>query len=151
MSYRNLSLNSHYTFYPKSGAISRITPGFYASRRWKFDGVRKNTVLFAGLDPQFKKAQTYISINAGSSSEASHLNGICWPVEVHPQLEPLISNKVGLSGEYSKGVNVAYFALAKGNMTSYFASLNLKPVDRLIIQPSIHFTKAPPEHRREVL
>ena len=53
-----------------------------------------------------------------------------------------ISNKIGLGGGFQKGVNVAYFALAKGNMTSYSASLNLKPIDRLVIQPSINFARS---------
>jgi hypothetical protein len=142
MNYRNLSLNSNYTFYPKSGAISRITPGFYGSQRWKFDGVRRSNALFVGLDAQFRKAQTYISVNAGSRSELFNSTEFANLWELSLNWNSRISNKIGMGGAFQKGVNVAYFALAKGNMTSYSASLNLKPIDRLVIQPSIDFARS---------
>jgi hypothetical protein len=142
MGYRNLSFNSNYTFYPKSGAISRISPGIYASQRWIFNGVRKNRTLFAGLDAQFRKAQTYISLNVGSSSELYNSTEFTGLWEVDLNWSSRISNKIGLNGGFSKGVNVAYFALAKGNMTSYSASLNFKPVDRMVIQPSINSARS---------
>jgi len=140
--YRNLALNSNYTFYPKSGAISRITPGIYGAQRWTFDGGRRSNVIFAGLDAQFRKAQTFTSINLGSRSELFNSTEFTdlWEVDFH--WNSRISNKIGLGGGFQKGVNVAYFALAKGNMTSYFASLNLKPIDRLVIQPSINFARS---------
>jgi hypothetical protein len=142
MDYRNLALNSNYTFYPRSSAISRITPGFYASRRWTFDGARRNSVLFGGLDAQFSKAQTYTSINVGSTSELYNSMEFTDLWQVSFNWDSRISNQIGLGAGFSRGVNVVYFALAKGNMTSYFASLNLKPIDRLVIQPSINFARS---------
>jgi hypothetical protein len=143
MGHRTLSLNSNYTFYPKNSAFSRISPGFFTSRRWKFDdGARRYSNFFAGLDAQFRKAQTSISVNAGSNTELYRSTEFAGLWEVSLNLNSRINNKIGLGGGFSRGVNIAYFAFAKGNMTSYFASFNLKPIDRLVIQPSINFAKS---------
>jgi len=142
VAYRNLSYNTNYTFYPKSKTIVRITPGVYVSRRWKFDGERRNSVIFFGLDTQLRKAQTYLSVNVGRSSELYRSTEFADLWEVDFNWSSRISNKVGMNAAFSKGVNVAYFALAKGNLTSYSATVNLKPIDRLVIQPSINFAKS---------
>ncbi len=142
INYRNASVATYYTFYPKGSIFNTITPQVYGAQRWKFDGVRRYQMLIAGVEAQLKKAQTYLSIDHHRSNEV--FNSVqfsdLWLVDGNVNCR--LNNQIGLGVGFEKGVNVAYFALSKGDLLGYFASLNLKPFDRLIIQPSINFEKS---------
>lgn len=141
MNYRNASLATSYTIYPKSSLFSTITPQYYTLYRWRFDGTRRLQLGVGGIETQLRKAQTYISLNYRRTGE--YYGGIdfdnLWEVSAYANCR--LNRQLGFGVGVTRGVNVAYYALAKGNTLEYNASLDLKPVDRLIIQPSISFAR----------
>lgn len=140
--YRNLSLYSGYTFYPSKGIFDRITPEFYTDGRWNFDNERKWTHVNVALTGQLKFAQTQAGTQYSRSSEkwwGVDFNDL-WNVNFF--INSQLSNQLGYYVSVNRGQGAAVWVPVKGNETSVYAYLILKPVDRLIIEPDFNFTRS---------
>ena len=137
--YRNLTVWTGYNIYPKSGIFERITPQSFSYRRWNFNGVRKIEENTVGINGRIKIAQTYFHASfsrkyeSWSGVEFDHL----WMIGV--DLGSRLSDQIGFDLGFRGGQSVVHRYLVKGNETSLDASIDLKPVDRLIIEPGIDF------------
>jgi len=140
--YRNLSVYSNYTFYPGSGIFQRITPQFYADSRWNFANDRKWAHASAALTGQLKFAQTEIGTQYSRGSER------WWGVDFNDLWNinffcgGQLNNQIGYFLSFDRGQEPAVWIPAKGDQTSLYASLDLKPVDRLIIEPDFNFARS---------
>lgn len=140
--YRNVSIWNGYTFYPESKFFERIQPQFFISRRWNFDGTRRNGYSQLTLFSRLPVAQTYVSTSFNyyferwSDIEFDRLWS--WYLGFGSQLNSMIGYDVDVN--YGRGV--ATFALTKGMETSVDASVYFKPVDRLIVEPGVSFSKS---------
>ena len=140
--YRNLTVWTSYNIHPQSGILERISPQSHVYRRWNFDGVKKIEENNVGISGRIKVAQTYFSANFGRSYEL--FSGVefddLWML--HFDLGSRPSDQFGYDLGFSYGRSVARYALVKGNETSLFASVILKSVDRLVIEPTLNFSQS---------
>ncbi len=140
--YRNLTVYSNYIFYFEKGIFERISPALYADRRWNFDSEEKWTHINLGFDSNLKFAQTYFSARYGTGKES--WGGIqfdnLWSAEMN--IGSRLSDQVGYDLYFNRGRGVARWLLVEGNETSLFGALNLKPIDRLIIEPTISYARS---------
>ena len=140
--YRNLSVYSSYTFYPEKGIFERITPQLYADSRWNFDNERKWENTVASLTGRLKFAQTGIGTQFSRGSErwwGTDFNDL-WNINIFLDSQPF--DKLGYYISFDRGQGAAVWVPAKGNEISLYAALNLKPYDRLIIEPDINYIKS---------
>lgn len=146
--YRNASVYTHYTFYPEGTIFTRIQPQLYTDGRWLYDGTRRwehqNFTVYGSL----RKAQTWVELSVQRGSED-------WTSRVAPSLLSYdglwsmrvstgsrFSNQVGYSLNLRHGRGVARYADAIGKEYSASFSLDLKPVDRLVIEPDINYVRS---------
>ena len=140
--YRNFSTFSWYNFYIDGGIFERITPRIHTDGRWSFDNVNKWKRINFSIDHRLRFAQTYFSVSFGTGSEfwAGTDYDNLWDFDLDLHSRP--NNKIGCNVYFSRGRSVARWALTKGNETELYAGLDLKPLDRLVIEPNISFSKS---------
>lgn len=142
LDYRNLTFFTCYNIYPQSEVFSRITPQIYSYRRWNFASVKKIEENTAGFEAQMKIAQTHFDASISRRYE-------CWSDIEFKDLWTLnfdmssrFSNAFGCNFSLNHGHNVARYALVKGKATSLYASVSVKPIDRLVIEPNLSFAQS---------
>jgi len=142
INYRNLSVYSSYTIYMERGLFERITPQIFTNGRWNCDNKRKWANVNVSLNNWLRFAQTYIHLSYNQGTEfwdGVNFNNL-WNVEF--DTESRINDQIGYNLSFDYGQGVARWALVKGNETSFYLSFDLKPFDRLIIQPNVNFSKS---------
>jgi len=140
--YRNFSIWNGLNFYPENGIFERISPQIWFDNRWNYDGDKKWTHLDIAVNGDFRWAQTYLGISYMASSEqwgGVDFNDL-WDLELDAGSQ--FSNAIGYDAYLCFGTDVAKWLLEKGNTLSIGISLDLKPFDRLTIEPSINFSKS---------
>jgi hypothetical protein len=143
VNYRNLSLNSYYNFYFQSGLFESITPSIYTQKRWNFDngGLRYEN-FFLNLNTNVRYAQTYFGVYYYRGREA--WSGIVfdglWQVGFDHSSR--ITKQLSYSVGGQVGRQAAVYALVRGDFTSGYLSLAIKPVDRLLIEPGVNYTRS---------
>ncbi len=140
--YRNFTAWTGYNIYPKSGIFERITPQSHIYRRWNFDGVRKLEENNLGVNGRIKLAQTYFNASFSKNYEfwgSTEFDNL-WTI--HFDLGSRPSDQFGYDLGFSHGRGVARYALVEGDETSVFASVILKPVDKLVIEPTLNFSQS---------
>ncbi len=140
--YRNFSAYSWYNFYIDGGIFERITPQIYTDGKWSFGNVNKWKRINFSIDHHLRFAQTYFMVSFGTGSEfwAGTDYDNLWDFDLN--FGSSLSSKIGYDVFFSRERNVARWALAKGNETELYAGLDLKPLNRLVIEPNINFSKS---------
>jgi hypothetical protein len=140
--YRNLTVWTGYNIYPKSGIFERISPQVHTYRRWNFNDVRKIEENNLGINGNIRVAQTHFGANFNRKYES--YAGLefdnLWMINLN--LGSRLSDHFGFDFDLHHGRSVARHELIKGNETSVYASLILKPVDRLVIEPNLSFSQS---------
>jgi len=145
--YRDASIWSGYMFYPKHGPFLRIQPEISVENRWQFDGTRKWEHQNFELYGQLRWAQTEfeIAIGRGSESWTRHSDGHLAEYDdlfgCEIDITGQIIDELGYSFTISNSREVALLAEAIGNQTDCDASLTLKPIDRLTIEPEMNYVR----------
>lgn len=133
---------TNYAFYPETGILERVNPSVFTSGRWNYDGTRKWLNYQSNLDFRFRWAQTHCGISHSAGSEM--WSGVefedLWSVGVDAGLRP--SSMLSLAGFVSKGTGVAHGALVKGDETRVALQGEIKPLDRLIIEPTFDYLRS---------
>jgi len=140
--YRNLTVWTGYNIYPKSGLFERISPQAHVYRRWNFNHVRKIEENNLGINGNIRVAQTHFGLNFSKNYE--YWAGLefddLWMFSL--DLGSRLSDQVGFDFNLHHGRSIARHEQIKGNETSVYASLILKPVDRLVIEPNLSFSQS---------
>jgi hypothetical protein len=133
-----------YTFDNGSKTLVFDGESFYGGAfiaRFKRSARHWNFIL--GYDQvETRVAQTSFNIGFNRSDEVwsgvdfDHLWSVNFGVYGRP------SSMLGFSLNGRKGVGIARFDGAKGNETGFYASLDLKPIDRLIIEPTFNYLRS---------
>ena len=142
VNYRNLTLNTWYEINLDKTIFESITPSSYVHQKWNFDGVKKQRQYGLNLGARTRIAQTGFNFGFNHSNEvwgAVDFNNL-WSADFGLYSHPW--NQLGFNLNFSRGVGIARFDGAKGNETSVYASLNLKPIDRLIIEPTFRYLRS---------
>ncbi len=147
--YRMLSMWNSYNFYPSTGLFERISPQVYVARRWAFDGALRFENLNFNVDGRLRVAQTYYSFtyHIGAESYAGRVYEDLWNVQGN--FNSRIINEVGAGVYVRYGKNIARRNHAIGDERVINAFLDLKPIDRLTIEPNIDFQKSTHEDTGE--
>ena len=140
--YRNLTVWTGYNIYPKSGILERITPQAHTYRKWNFNGQRKIEETNLGINGRIRVAQTHFGANFSRNYEswAGLEFDDLWMIDL--DLGSRLSDHFGFDFNLHHGRSVARRELVKGDETSLYASLILKPADRLVIEPDLNFAQS---------
>ncbi len=133
---------AHYNFlFDNSPMLQRITPGFHNFRRWSFDGTKKQEWYTFGLDGSFRFAQTWAAINYNFGEELYRgvLFDDLWSLELNINSRP--NDKLGFYLGLDLRNTIARYDMLTGRETAIYAGLNLKPSDRLIVEPNFNYAK----------
>jgi Carbohydrate family 9 binding domain-like/Domain of unknown function (DUF5916) len=142
INYRNASIFSSYHIRPENSVFVRISPMIYTARRWDFDGLLTRNMNNVSLNTQLKYAQTNIDVSYFTGSEnwgGEQFDGL-WSANI--QFNSQLNDQLGYYASFQRGKGIARYELAYGNETSFFAALDFKPFDRLIIQPNFNYMKS---------
>jgi hypothetical protein len=148
VNYRNASVWTQYTFWPKSGIFQRIQPQMYVDGRWLFDGTRRWEHQNFSLSGNMNWAQAFVSLHGSRGSETWTSGYTDSPVDYNDlysygfesSIQP--TDQMGLSLSMDRGRGVARFADAIGVENSAHLSVDLKPIDRLVIEPDIDWVRS---------
>jgi hypothetical protein len=134
---RNAFLYTNYNFRFESGLFTRITPGVFADRRWNMDWRPKWRHANAQIDVNLRWAQTHVGL--GTSRGKEMWGGIVFDDlwTIYANLDGRPHDMVGYRAAYSFGRNPAFDTLGLGDERTLSLALELKPVDRLIVEPTL--------------
>lgn len=141
-SHRTASGYVNYNIYPNGSIFNRISPGAYVFRRWEWTGPQRQTTLNLGLEGQLKLAQTYWSVNYETGNETYNGNRYDGLQGLHFDLSSRLSKRIGYSLGVYRGIGIAYYAQTKGKETGFYIGPSLKPIDRIMIEPNVEYTKS---------
>ena len=116
--------------------LENINGNMNATRKWNFDGVKKDEWVVASCEFMFRAAQTGIHCNYMRSNELFHdihFNGI-WQAHACFSTQPMKALRFG--GNYNYGHRIARDDLVMGTETSYGAWADIRPIDRMLISSS---------------
>jgi len=139
---KNLFAWARYNFRFDNGLFEMITPNFFADRRWNWDNRRKWAHFNAGIDSRLRWAQTYVGLGYQTGSELWRDVEFqdLWSFNVNLNSRP--TDWLGYNASFSVGQGPALRTLDKGDELSVSAGLDLKPIDRLIIEPSVRYARS---------
>ena len=140
--YHNFSIWNGLDIYPESGIFTRISPQTYFDNRWNYDGEKKWTRANIGLESNLRWAQTYAGVYFHRMREmwgGRTFDGL-WNLEFYSGSQ--FSNALGYEMNFNFGPNVARWLLLKGNELSFYGALLIKPIDRLIIEPTVNYARS---------
>lgn len=144
---KNFFVYTTYNFRPKSGLFERISPQLGVDRRWSFgagelDVVRKWAHAQANVGANLRWAQTFVGFGYQHGSErwfGTEYGGL-WTANFDWFSQPF--DKLGYNLSIRYGVGAAVYAEAKGRETNLSAGLEIKPIDRLVIEPSFDYSRS---------
>jgi hypothetical protein len=140
--YRNLSLYTNYNYWIDSGILERVTPWANTDGRWYFDNVKRWDHYNIGIEGRLRMAQIYFQALLGTGSEL--WNGITYEdlYTYEFDMGSQLSDKIGCYVGFDRSRTVARRLDTKGNETEIYAELDLKPVNRLTIEPNVSYSKS---------
>ncbi len=146
--YREGTVDTWYTIYPQSGPFQQLRPEASVQARWEYNGTRRWEYQNATLNGNLRWAQTYFRLNVFRGTEA-------WTSRVYDNIVEYdnlygadfdigsrLSDKLGYDLSLHSRREVARFAEAVGNQNTAGFALNLKPIDRLVIEPNVQWVKS---------
>lgn len=139
---RNAFLWTSYTFFPPGGLFERIAPGVFTNGRWNYDGDRKWSHVNLFTDVNLRRAQTHIAVNYQRGEETwggVHFPGL-WTAGCNVDTQPL--DAVALGGYANVGRGPAFLTLDRGRELGWGLALTLKPLDRLIVEPTFDYVRS---------
>ena len=140
--YRNFSIYTNYNNWIDDGLLERVTPWIYNEARWYFDNVKRWDHYNFGIEGRLRFAQTYFAAMFGTGSELwngvdyHNLNTYEFDLGIHP------SDKFGFYIGFDRSKVVARWLDTKGNETEVYAEIDLKPIDRLTIEPNVSYSRS---------
>jgi len=138
--YRIVTFFSNLTFYPEGRFLQEYSPRIYAFKRWFFDGRMKWEGVNLAANFELAKAQTHIDIMYHLANEVWYGTRFYNLRSINFELGGRFCDQIGYEIHYGYGSRVYLNDLIEGRETTVQGYLNLKPIDRLIIQPTIIYS-----------
>ena len=144
---RNTFVYTTYHIRPTTGLFERISPQVGIDRRWSFGAgdekiSRKWTHFQANLSANLRLAQTQVSTGYTAGSErwfgAEYRDLWTARADVYSRPHDKLAGEIGLTWGRGPAVN----ADAVGKELNVAADLELKPIDRLVIEPSYNYSRS---------
>ena len=122
--------------------IERIRPSIFTNGRWNMAGKRKWVQGQVSLNGNLRWAQTQIGVNYSRGTEQWF--GVefdkLWTTSANVHSRPFDWLGVGVFGSY--GVSPALISVERGDQYRFGAAIDFKPVDNLIIEPTLDFIES---------
>jgi hypothetical protein len=122
--------------------LQEIVPQMFTLSRWNFEGVKKFEMINTGVEMSTKIAQTGVGLYYERNSEI--FAGVpfdnLWSMSFN--INSRISDRVGYYFTINHGRGIARFAVAVGRETSVYAGTDLKPTDRIVVEPQLSYSKS---------
>lgn len=149
--YKNFSVFNNYNYWIDEGILERITPWSYIEGRWDFDKVKRWDHYNFGLEGRLRLVQTYFQFIFGTGSEL--WNGIkYYDLRFYEiDLGNTFSDRLGYYFSYNRGKSVARYLDTEGNESNIYFEIDLKPIDRLTIEPNINYSRSTDVYSGEAL
>lgn len=148
---RNAFIYTGYTFRRDHGLLESVTPGVFANARWNMDGRRKWQHANAQVDLQLRRAQTHVNLGVSLGSEmwgGVDFDGL-WTAFLQLDGRPFASLGYSIGGNVGRGP--AFATLGLGYETAFSLALEFKPIDRLIIEPTLDYIRSEDDASGEFL
>ncbi|MCP4570496.1 MAG: carbohydrate binding family 9 domain-containing protein [FCB group bacterium] len=139
---RSTSMYTHYKFYSNNDWLDYVTPSVMTGAGWNFDGTRKDAYVRLAADIKFKFAQ--LNIHPFYQRESERLGGILfdkvWLLHFCTHATP--SNVISFGGSINYGHKIARRDLVMGKYHSHSFWIDIKPLNRLLIENWFDFTQS---------
>jgi hypothetical protein len=140
--FRRLTAGTGWTFYPKRGWVERISPGIDVGTSWNFAGERKEEWVSPRMFTQLKR-QSYVGINTSFNREVfrgREFEGIRrFGVFGGSNFSDAVGFELFVGRNRSIARNLSTPVLGEG--LDFNVSATLKPMQRLVIQPSFGYAE----------
>ena len=139
---RNAFVWTSYTFYPAGGPFERVAPGVFTNARWNYDGDRKWSHVNPFADLYLRRAQAHVNLSytRGEETWSDVAFDRLWSAGGSFDLQP--ADAVALAGYGNVGRGPAFLTLERGNELGWGLSCTLKPLDRLIVEPTFDYVRS---------
>lgn len=139
--YRNLDIRSFYVIYPKNSVFQRITPFVGMYNRWNFDSEHKIRNIYGNIQTRLDLAQTNIQIGASQRRDMYQGQSYddLWNINMNTNSRFSDKFGYGMNIGYSRDIGRGYGV--RDNELRYALFVNIKPMDRLTIEPSFNYLK----------
>jgi hypothetical protein len=141
INHRTLNPSASYTFYFKKGLMSRVVPSIWKFNRWDFDGHSENDGIGLGLDCALSVAQAGFGFNYRSAKNAYNGKTYDGIREISGYFNGLPIPQVALYLQLARSKDISYRYEELGNATDIMANAQIKPIDRLIIEPTYQYSR----------
>lgn len=139
---RNAFVWTNYNFNFEDGLIERISPQIFVNGRWNYDGHNKWRHGQAGVQVRLRKAQTGFQLNYRRGGET--WGGVefddLWRVSGWIDSRP--HDRIGWFVHGAYGENPALFSLDRGDELRLSGEMNLKPLDNVIVEPTVDYIRS---------
>ncbi|MHB8078210.1 MAG: carbohydrate binding family 9 domain-containing protein [Candidatus Krumholzibacteriia bacterium] len=125
-----------------AGLLEWVNPSVTVARMWDFTGLRKDEWVVAGLDTRLRAAQTQVSLSAMRSNERFGGIGFDGIRELDLSVNSTPSVWLSAAVEGRTGHRIARHDLVMGHERAVEAVIQLRPVDRLVIETSGEWTRS---------
>jgi len=139
---RNAFIFTSYTFRRASGLLESVAPAFFADTRWNMDGRRKWQHANAQVNTQLRRAQTRVGFGYSLGSETWGDVDFDDLYTVYANCDTRPHDAIALGVAWSHGRGPAFSTLGLGNETALSLAMELKPFDRLIIEPTLDYVRS---------
>lgn len=140
---RNMSSYVSYTIHPGEHSLFEwISPSISTYHRFNYAGTKTIENFGTGIQGRLRKAQSYWSVqyNYYFNEYASVDFNDLWNVNLDWQSR--LNDQLAFGLSYETGIGYDRGSLSKADEKSLFAWLDLKPIDRLTIEPNINYYKS---------
>ncbi len=124
------------------GLVERVVPGVVVDGRWNYAGQRKWAHANVFADTYLRAAQTHVGVHYQFGEEV--WGGVAFrdQLDAGIDIDSRPMRTLGLSASYAVGRGPALLTLDHGDLVSASASLAFKPIDRLILEPSLDYVRS---------
>jgi len=139
---RNGFIWSTYNINFDEGLIERITPNIFVNGRWNMAGSRKWIHANTGIDFRLRWAQTNFSIGYRTGQEvwSGVLFDDLWRLNFNLNSRPW--DQLGYFMAINFSETPALFSLARGDQIFASFALDIKPMNNLIVEPTVDYIRS---------
>jgi hypothetical protein len=151
VNYRNITWNSWYTIYPENSIFQRITPQLHMNGRWGFDGKERWKSVSTAVSWNLAWMQTsgWFGYEYRSETWFDMPFDDLW--DISGSVSSRFSDRLGGGVSVGVGKDVDVFAGTVGDQLELGTWLDLKPVDRMTIEPEFDYIRSDDETSGEML
>ncbi|MFH1700269.1 MAG: DUF5916 domain-containing protein [Candidatus Zixiibacteriota bacterium] len=139
---REIDFNTNYILRYDEGLIESISPSMNLARVWNFDGKKKDEWINAGINFNFRKAQSHYNMMYMRSTETygGVYFGDIWDWNFHSCATP--SKYISLGTTVTYGNRVARGPKIMGRQLGWAGVVDIRPDDRLQISFSYNYIQS---------